>query len=427
MRWMDTGNRDGMAVEELFLRLGVALFAGLLIGLERGWQRRGGAEGSRPAGLRTFGLIGLAGGLWALLGRELGALVLGLAALVLGLILAVTYWTEARERQTFGATTEIAAFVVFALGAVAIEGHLAVAAGGAVVTALLLGLKLPLHGWIERLSQAELYGALKLLLISVVVLPVLPNRGYGPWEAFNPYTIWWMVVLIAGISFVGYVAVRTLGARYGLLVTGLAAGLMASTPLALTFARIGRHEPARAAVLATGILAAASTMFPRALAVASVLHPPLATALAPPLLTMMVVGYVLAAWWWRESAGSDAGGELPIRNPFEISPALRFGALLAVVMLLAQALEHWVGDTGLYALAMASGLTDVDAITLSLAGMAGSGTTLAVAATGIVIAAIANTVFKALLVIFVAGNGLAWRVGGSALVMIAAGAGVLAL
>lgn len=116
MRRIDAGKRDGMAVEELFLRLGVALFAGLLIGLERGWQRRDDAEGSRPAGLRTFGLIGLAGGLWALLGRELGALVLGLAALVLGLILAVTYWTEAHERQTFGATTEIAAFVVFALG-----------------------------------------------------------------------------------------------------------------------------------------------------------------------------------------------------------------------------------------------------------------------------------------------------------------------
>ena len=416
-----------MAVEELFLRLGVALFAGLLIGLERGWQRRGGAEGSRPAGLRTFGLIGLAGGLWALLARELGALVLGLAALVLGLVLAVTYWTEARERRTFGATTEIAAFVAFALGAVAVEGHLAVAAGGAVVTAVLLGLKPPLHGWVERLTEAELRGALKLLLISVVVLPVLPNRGYGPWEAFNPYTIWWLVVLIAGISFVGYVAVRVLGARYGLLLTGFAAGLMASTPLALTFARMGRHEPGRAAVLAAGILAAASTMFPRALVVASVLHPPLATELAPPLLAMMLAGYVLAAWWWRESAGDETGDTLPIRNPFEMGPALRFGVLLALVMLLARALEHWVGDVGLYALALVSGLTDVDAITLSLAGMADTGTALGVAATGIVIAAIANTVFKAMLVIFVGGNGLAWRVGGSALVVVAAGAGVLAL
>lgn len=416
-----------MAVEELFLRLGVALFAGLLIGLERGWQRRGGPEGSRPAGLRTFGLIGLAGGLWALLGRELGAFVLGLATLVLGLILAVTYWTEARERGTFGATTEVAAFVAFALGAVAIEGHLAVAAGGAVVTALLLGLKPPLHGWVERLSGAELRGVLKLLLISVVVLPVLPNRGYGPWEALNPYTIWWMVVLIAGISFVGYVAVRVLGARYGLLLTGFAAGLMASTPLALAFARIGRQEPGRAPVLAAGILAAASTMFPRALVVAGVLHPPLATALASPLLAMMIAGYALAAWWWRESAGHEAGGTPPIRNPFEMGPALRFGVLLAAVMLLARALEHWAGDAGLYALATVSGLTDVDAITLSLADLAGGGTALGVAATGIVIAAIANTVFKATLVIVVAGNGLAWRIGGSAAVIVAAGAAVLSL
>lgn len=416
-----------MTVEDLFLRLGVALFAGLLIGLERGWQRRDDAEGSRPAGLRTFGLIGLAGGLWALLGRELGALVLGLAAVVLGLVLAVTYWIEARERRQFSATTQAAAFVVFALGALAVEGHLAVAAGGAVVTALLLGLKPPLHGWIKRLTETELRGVLKLLLISVVVLPVLPNRGYGPWEALNPYTMWWMVVLIAGISFIGYVAVRVLGARYGLLLTGFAAGLMASTPLALAFARIGRREPGRAAVLAAGILAAASTMFPRALVVASVLHAPLASRLAAPLLAMMVAGYALAAWWWRESAGHEAGETPPIRNPFEMGPALRFGILLAVVMLLARALEHWVGDIGLYALATASGLTDVDAITLSLAGLAASGTALGVAATGIVIATIANTVFKAMLVIAVAGHGLAWRVGGSALVMVAAGAGVVLL
>ena len=185
-----------MLVDETLLRLAVALFAGLLIGTERGWQRRSEAEGRRPAGIRTFGLIGLAGGLWALLGRELGSIVLGMAAGVLGGVLALVYWLQVRDRDDYGLTTEIAAFVTFALGAAAMQGHLAVAAAGAVVTALLLGLKPPLHGWLERLSALELRGALKLLLISVVVLPVLPDRGYGPWDALNPYTIWLMVVQI---------------------------------------------------------------------------------------------------------------------------------------------------------------------------------------------------------------------------------------
>ncbi|MDZ7747817.1 MAG: DUF4010 domain-containing protein [Halofilum sp. (in: g-proteobacteria)] len=412
-----------MPGDDTLLRLAVALFAGLLIGAERGWQRRDEAEGQRAAGLRTFGLVGLAGGLWALLGRELGAAVLGLAALALGAILVTVYWIQVRERHDYGITTEVSAFVTFALGAAAMQGHLAAAAGGAIVTALLLGAKPPLHGWLQRITATELRGTLKLLLISVVVLPVLPDRGYGPWEALNPYLIWWMVVLIAAVWFVGYVAVRVAGTRYGLLLTGLAGGLMASTPLALAFARVGHDQPARAPVLAAAILAACSTMFPRALAVASVLEPALLAPLAAPLLAMMGVGYAAAAaFWWgtRDSAEDEA--EPPIRNPFALAPALRFGLLLAAVTLLAHALEHWVGEAGLYVLAMASGLTDVDAITLSLARLAGGETAVAVAATGIVIAAMANTVFKAGLVIAFGGRRLGARVAIVAVVMLAVGA-----
>jgi len=414
-----------MPADDLFLRLAVALFAGLLIGTERGWQRRAEPEGQRAAGIRTFGLIGLAGGLWAVLGRELGPLVLGFAAVVLGAVLVAVYWLQVRERHDYGLTTEIAAFVTFALGAVAVEGHLTVAAAGAIVTAFLLGLKPPLHGWLERITAVELRGALKLLLISVVILPVLPNRGYGPWDALNPYTIWWMVVLIAGIWFVGYVAVRVAGTRYGLMLTGLVAGLMASTPLSLAFARIGRNAPGRAPLLAAAILAACSTMFPRALVVASVMEPALFERLAVPLLAMMATGYATAVLWWRASAGSDAGTEPPIRNPFEIGPALRFGVLLATVMLLVHAVERSAGEAGLYALATASGLTDVDAITLSLAGVAGGNTALDVAATGIVIAAMTNTFFKAALVVGFGGRPLGWRVGGSAVGIMAVGAAAL--
>lgn len=415
-----------MATDDLLLRLLVALFAGLLIGTERGWERRGEDEGRRPAGIRTFGLIGLAGGLWAVLGAQLGAVVLGFAAAVVGAVLAIVYWLQVRDRQDYSITTEIAALVTFALGAIAIEGHLVVAAAGSVVTAVLLGLKPPLHGWLERITELELRGALKLLLVSVVILPVLPNRGYGPWEALNPYTIWWMVVLIAGIGFVGYVAVRVLGARYGLLATGFVAGLMASTPLALAYGRIGRKRPEHASVIAAAILAASSTMFPRALAVASVLAPSLFAHLAVPMLAMMAVGYGTAAFWWFRKSAAAEGAAPPIRNPFELMPALRFGLLLALVTVLAHALERWVGESGLYALALVSGLTDVDAITLSLAGFVDGKVAVAVAANGIVIAAMANTVFKAALVLAVGGSAPGLRVCASAAIILLAGATALA-
>ena len=410
-----------MTADDVLLRLAVALFAGLLIGTERGWQRREAAEGERPAGIRTFGLIGLAGGLWALLGRELGALVLGFAAAVLGAVLIAVYWLKVRDRHDYGLTTEVAAFVAFALGAVAVEGHLAVSAAGAVVTALLLGLKPPLHGLLTRITERELRAALQLLLVSVVILPVLPNRGYGPWDALNPYVIWWMVVLIAGIGFIGYVAVRIAGARYGLLLTGFAAGLMASTPLALAFGRLGRGSPRNAPVLAAAILAASSTMFPRALAVASVVQAQLFARLAVPLLAMMLAGYLAAALWWRGAGRTPEETEPPIRNPFELLPALRFGALLALVMLLAHGLERWAGEAGLYALAVVSGLTDVDAITLSFARLSGDAGMLTVAANGIVIAAMANTAFKAALVVMVGGRRLGLRVAVSALAMLVVG------
>jgi len=416
-----------MTAEEAFLRLAVALFAGLLIGTERGWQRREAAEGERAAGIRTFGLIALAGALWHLLGRELGALVLGAAALVLGLMLIAAYWLALRERHDYSLTSEVAALVTFALGALAMAGYLAVTAAVAVVTALLLGLKLPLHGALRRIEETELRAALQLLLVSVVVLPVLPDQGYGPWDALNPRNLWAMVVLIVGIGFIGYVAVRIAGTRYGLLLTGLAAGLMASTPLALAFARLGRSAPANAPVLVAAILAASSTMFPRALAVASLIAPALLAPLAPPLLAMMLAGYAAAGYWWWRSGGAAEDAEPPLTNPFELLPALRFGALLAAVTLAAHALQHWVGDAGLYGLALVSGLTDVDAITLSLAGFAGETAGLGVAATGIVLAAMANTVFKAALVAAVGGRAMGAAMAGPALLILGAGGAVLAL
>ncbi len=394
-----------------FERLGVALALGLLIGLERGWKRRSDAEGTRIAGLRTFGLLGLLGGILALLAGELGPLVLafGFAAVAALLVLVHLQSVRARNEPDRGITSLVAALLTFTLGGMAGIGYSGAAAAGAVVTALLLNLKPALHGWLERLSRDELLAVLKLGLISVVVLPVLPNRGYGPWDALNPYAIWWLVVLIAGISFVGYFSMKMLGAQRGIPLTGLFGGLTSSTATTLSFARMGRRQPRLAPILASGVAVAAATMFPRILLEVAVVNPGLLTRLAPAIAVVTLLMLLGAALLWWHSPGPAESGDVQLKNPFEISPALQFAALLALVMVLAEAARQWFGDTGVFVLAAVSGLTDVDAITLSMARMARGDLAPDAAVGAILLAAGVNTAVKVVLAAILGGAGMALR------------------
>jgi uncharacterized membrane protein (DUF4010 family) len=280
-----------------------------------------------------------------------------------------------------------------------------------VVTTLLLSYKPVLHRWVSALEQKELHAGIKLLLISVVLLPALPNRGFGPWQALNPYTIWWMVVLIASISFVGYFAVKIGGARHGTLFTGLFGGMASSTALTLHFSRLSRSDRAMGPILAMGILLACGTMFPRMLLLASALNPRLFEPLLWPALVMALLVYLPVFLYWRQHARQDTEMVSPLRNPLELKTALVFGLLLALVMLLGRALKAWFGDTGLLALAAASGVADVDAITLSLARLGPSDLDQRVVVLGLLIAAAANSLTKAGLASVIGGARIGLLVG----------------
>jgi len=414
-----------MTAEEvvLFQRLGVALALGLLVGVERGWETRRRAEGQRVAGFRTFGLIGLLGGLWALIAAETGVLVLAVAFAALAAVLIVSQIQFLRKDGDVGATTMVAALVTFALGALAGYGEMTLAAAGAVVVTLLLGVKPQLHGLVERLERDELMAVIKLLLMSVVLLPVLPDRGYGPWQALNPYRIWWMVVLIAGINFTGYMAIKLAGARRGVLLTGLFGGLASSTATTIGLARLAKGTTTLKRLAAAGIIVAATTMLPRMLLVAAVVAPPLALRLAGPLLLGTLTGCGAAAWLWQRARRRAAPDDVARRNPFELAVALQFGALLAVVMVLSYALQAWLGHAGLYLLGAVSGLSDVDAVTLSLGARVGEASLGAeVAAVAILLAAAVNTLVKAALAAAISGAELAWRVALGAAAILAGGA-----
>ena len=211
---------------ENFKLLGVALAIGLLIGLERGWRTRDREEGMRVAGLRTYGMISLLGGLSGILTQQVNAFFIGFVFLGLSSVLLLAYSKSIDKFGDFSITSIIASLITFTLGALTAFNHITLACASAVVITSLLGFKPLLHGWMKKLEQRELHATLELLLISVVILPILPDQGYGPWNAFNPYHIWWMVVLIAGISYLGYFAIRIGGNQHGPVLTGAFGGLV---------------------------------------------------------------------------------------------------------------------------------------------------------------------------------------------------------
>lgn len=393
----------------LFYQLGAALAIGLLVGIERGWQRRDVPEGGRIAGLRTFGLMGLSGGVSALLAQQWGALAFGAAFWGMAALLIGAYWVEQwRDAgKDVSITTLGAALLVFLLGALAGNGQVGVAVAAAVVVVLLLEHKPLLHRWLQALTASELQAGSKLLLVSAVVLPLLPDQGYGPWQVLNPYRMWWMVVLVAAISFVGYFALKLGGAQQGAALTGLLSGLVSSTALTLHFSRLVRQDASAAPLLAMGTLLACGTMFPRILLMVALLAPALLLPLLLPLGMMALLAYGSALAYWLVARRQRAAVQLTLQNPLELLPAILFGILLAVILLAGKTLQHWVGNAGVLVLAAASGVADVDAITLSLARLGQQGLGLETAVLGIVLAAAVNSVVKAGITLGIGGRRMA--------------------
>lgn len=385
---------------ELLLRLATALGLGLFIGLER--ERTRAAE-SGFAGVRTFGLLCLAGALAAQLQFQghVPWAVLGLFAAVAALVVASYLLTA--PRGDVGITTEVAALATYWLGVVCSTGQLALAAALGVVVALVLAFREPLHALARKLDANDVGATLKFAIITLIVLPLVPDTSLGPppFDVVTPYKIWRMIVLISAVDFAGYVLVKFVGPEHGTGLTGLLGGLVSSTALTLGFARRSRAEPDLSTPLAAGIVLAWSIMFVRVLVIVSALVPDLlphlAVGLGIPTLTAFGAAFVL----WRRSRARPKSRVEATANPFELVQAVKFGLLFGVVLVVVRAVGANLGATGLYVTGAIAGLTDVDAIALSMAELArGVPDQAAVAARTIEIAVVANTVFKGALVFF---------------------------
>ena len=280
----------------------------------------------------------------------------------------------------------------------------------AVLAALLMGLKGKIQQGMLFLSETEFHATLRFLLISLVLLPVLPNEEMGPLDAFNPFKIWLMVVVIAGISFCGHFAVRLLGTRAGLVLTSILAGLASSTALTLQFARLNKEQGAGAAA-GHRHPAGGATMWLRLLVLVLLIHSELAMRLAAPLLLLAATVYGFAFWFWRQREELTDGPVQPqTSNPLDLATAIKFGLLLALIGFMATLLQSKVGNSGVYLLSLVSGITDVDAITLSLSQLSHKELALEVAARGILLAGLVNSLVKGLLALGIGGRRLGLRV-----------------
>jgi uncharacterized membrane protein (DUF4010 family) len=384
-----------MDTAELFQRLGLALSIGLLIGLERGWRERDAESGSRTAGIRTFTLIGLLGGIWGAMTPILGPAPLAAAALGFAVAFTLFEWREAVAKGDFSITSTIAGFAAFALGAYAVLGDQAAAAAGGVTVMALLAARTPMHRFLETLTWAELRSAVLLLGMTFVLLPILPNRTLDPWDAFNPYELWLITVLLATISFAGYVAVRILGERWGLLVATVAGSFVSSTTVTVTNARLAaQSESGKYPFLALTICIAWIASISRMTALGIGINRTLLEPLLPPVLAAIAVLAVASVYFYRRSASNHTGAEQTFRNPLDLKFVLSLGALIAVVAVGAKVASDSLGQAGLLAVAGLSGLADVDPVTVSSARLAGSTITANQAAQAILLAGGANLVTK---------------------------------
>lgn len=381
---------------EPWWRFAVALLIGALIGLEREFIQQQ-EEDPDFAGLRTFALIALLGALAGYLTDPLGILpaLVTFAGLIL-LVVASHVLNVVREHEE-GATTEVAALITFLLGWLVMQDAAAVAAALGVIVALLLALKPNLERIVKRMSWQDLRSILEFALVAAVILPILPNRQFGPFEAINPFRIWLLVVFISGIGFAGYVLMKVLGAEKGVGLAALLGGLVSSTATTVGFSGRSKAAPGLSEVLARGILLASSVMFPRVLLEVLATNPPLLRLLILPIGAMLLASAALVVWMWRRAEPGhqeDVDG-VHVGNPLKLTTALTFAIVFTIVLIAVELMQGWFGDVGVYLTSLITGLTDVDAITLSLSQVARSGGIDArVAAAGIVLATITNTIIK---------------------------------
>jgi len=384
--------------------LAVAALAGLAVGIEREWSGHASGPAARFAGVRTFFLVGLGGGIAGWLMR-LGFLLAGATLLAGGASLAVAAYVMAARRggEAIEGTTEAAALTVLALGAVAGLGHLGITSGAAAIIVLALGEKSTIQAFIGKIGEPEMKAALRFAVLALVLLPLLPPGPYGPLGGIRPRALWAVVLLFSGLNFGGYLARRAIGEARGYGVAGLLGGLVSSTGVTFAFARKSRQQPELAVPLAQGVLGACTVLLPRIAVVCLALNPAVVVEVAPYLALPLAVGVVFVVVSARRAPAPEAEPVISPQSPLQLASAIRMAMAFQVVLMVIVFVQQQWGHPGVLASAAFLGLTDMDALTFSMNQLARKADLVALAARAIAVGVLANTLMKLALALVLGG------------------------
>ena len=380
-----------------FPPLGLALAIGLLIGLERGWQHRADADGSRVAGIRTFGILGLIGGVCGSVAVPFGAIGLLTAAVAL----LIGYVRQRALTPNVSATNILTGLLTLMLGYLAVTGRELEAMASGVAVSILLSMREEIHGWLRVMTAAEVQAISRFALLCAVILPLLPDAQFGPLDAWNPRKIWLVVVFVSGFSLLGYVASRRLGSSAGLLATAFTGALVSSTAVTASLSRRLREGTADSRSVTAGIALASAVMFVRICVVTAVLVPFAFPVLVLLMLPAGIVAILLAALSWRRSRTANHESDMKLGNPFDIRPALLLAGLVALLSLGVRWAQIQYGDVGIAALLALTGLADVDAAVMALATLPVGAISAQDAGLALAAPVLLNTAFKGVIVIVI--------------------------
>lgn len=409
-------------------RLAVAALCGLAVGIER--ERSGHADGphGRFAGVRTFFLIGGLGGVAGLF-ADAGERAIAVALLAGGLAITVAAYANASRGggETIDATTEVAALIVLALGTLAGLGVLAIAGGATAVVVLALSEKARLHQAVARVGDADLRAAFQFAVLALVVLPVLPSGTFGPLGGIRPRELWTVVLVFSGLNFLGYVARRVVGLTRGDAVAGALGGVISSTAVTWQFARRSREDEAAAPGLAAGVLAACTVLLPRLLVLSAILNHAVALALIPFLLVPALAGVALVSVSIARpsSASASSGSSHTTGSPLRLWSAIRMALAFQAALMAIHLVQTRLGEQGVLASAAVLGLTDMDALTLSMNRLGETPDAVGLAARAIMIGVIANTVLKLTVATALGSARFRVRAGGGLALLLAVTVGAL--
>jgi len=407
----------------IYRDLAIALAAGLLIGVERGWTMRDEQRGTRVAGIRTFGLIAAMGGLVALIAESLSLVIAAILLAGVVTMLLISHFRTMHEPDGRSITNFVVSLVALCLGLLAGSGYPALAMAGAAIVAALLSMRSELHGVLKKLGPTDINAMVRYALIALAVLPFLPGRAFGPYDAFNLQHLWLVVILVTGLSFAGYVANRIFGESHGTVVTAVIGGAYSSTAVTASLAQRLRGAESNQRTLAAGIALASAVMYVRVLLLTFLIADfallPLAMILAPAALVAAIAGLLLL----RRSGAAKSDVTVDTRNPVHLLPAFFFAATVAVMSLAARWAEAKFGSSGIAYLVMIMGSFDVDAAIITLGTLPSGTVTANLAGFVLAMTVLANMIFKA----GVAGFAAGWKNGRSAVAALAASSVVLAI